>query len=106
MKELRLRRGRLSPNFLPAEAESATPAVSRCKFLPRRLLVKFIGWEMTRMLALFLLQPYSKKKLRPSDVMKFPWDGRVGEEKRKSPPAKSTEGRFLEVKGKLEKKAG
>ena len=64
------------------------------------------GWEMTRMLALFLLQPYSKKKLRPSDVMKFPWDGRVGEEKRKSPPARSTEGRFLEVKGKLEKKAG
>ena len=94
------------PEFLCLQRRSPQLPSSAAANFFRRLLVKFIGWEMTRMLALFLLQPYSKKKLRPSDVMKFPWDGRVGEEKRKSPPARSTEGRFLEVKGRLEKKAG
>ena len=59
------------------------------------------GWEMTRTISMFFLQPYSKKRLNPSDVMKFPWDG-AQEEKRKSPPMKSTEGRFLKMKEMLE----
>lgn len=31
-------------------------------------------WERTRLLAAMVLQPYSKKPVRPSDVMRFPWD--------------------------------
>lgn len=32
-------------------------------------------WERTSLLAAMVLQPYSKKPVRPSDVMRFPWDG-------------------------------
>lgn len=32
------------------------------------------GWEQTRQLACCILQPYSKKALRPTDVMEFAWD--------------------------------
>tara|TARA_R110000796_G_scaffold153325_3_gene269859 strand:+ start:216 stop:437 length:222 start_codon:yes stop_codon:yes gene_type:complete len=33
-------------------------------------------WERTRWLACCMLQPHAKKgrKLKPSDLMKFPWD--------------------------------
>ena len=31
-------------------------------------------WEQTRLVACCLLQPWSKKKLRPEDVMRFEWD--------------------------------
>lgn len=37
-------------------------------------------WERMRMQCLCSLQPYSKQKLKPGDVMQFPWeseDGRV-----------------------------
>ena len=47
------------------------------------------GWEMAR-------------TLKPSDVLKFPWDAAARTE-RKSPPARSMEGRFLKVKEMLEK---
>ena len=60
------------------------------------------GWEMARTLSAFILQPWSKKRLKPSDVLKFPWDTTERTE-RKSPPARSTEGRFLKVKEMLEK---
>ncbi len=60
------------------------------------------NWEMTRTLSAFVLQPWSKKRLKPSDVLKFPWDSAARTE-RKSPPARSTEGRFLKVKEMLEK---
>lgn len=60
------------------------------------------GWEMARTLSAFILQPWSKKRLKPSDVLKFPWDAAARTE-RKSPPARSTEGRFLKVKEMLEK---
>lgn len=60
------------------------------------------GWEMARTLSAFILQPWSKKRLKPSDVLKFPWDT-AAQTERKSPPARSTEGRFLKVKEMLEK---
>lgn len=31
-------------------------------------------WEQTRFTAWAMLQPYSKKRLRPRDVMEFEWD--------------------------------
>lgn len=62
------------------------------------------GWEMARTLSAFILQPWSKKRLKPSDVLKFPWDAAAKTE-RKSPPARSTEGRFLKVKKMIEKES-
>ena len=31
-------------------------------------------WERLRMSCLCMLQPYSKKRLRAEDVMRFPWE--------------------------------
>ena len=31
-------------------------------------------WERTRSLATTMLQPHSKKALRPTDVLRLPWD--------------------------------
>lgn len=31
-------------------------------------------WEQTRFLAAISLQPYSKKTLRPKDIIEFPWE--------------------------------
>jgi hypothetical protein len=39
-------------------------------------------WEQSRMMCMCMLQPYSKKRLQPRDVMRFPWD---------ETPAKSAE---------------
>jgi hypothetical protein len=37
-------------------------------------------WEQSRMVCMCMLQPYSKKRLQPRDVMKFPWDKKEQEE--------------------------
>lgn len=39
-------------------------------------------WERTRMICLCSLLPHSKKKIKATDVMKFPWDK---QEKKKKP---------------------
>ena len=31
-------------------------------------------WERTRWLALFMVMPHSKKKLKPADLIRFPWE--------------------------------
>lgn len=31
-------------------------------------------WERSRMQCICMMQPYSKKKLQPEDVMRFSWD--------------------------------
>ena len=33
-----------------------------------------LSWEQTRFLATTTLSPYSKKVLKPTDIMAFPWD--------------------------------
>ncbi|MGA0081586.1 MAG: hypothetical protein ACO3UN_06885 [Candidatus Puniceispirillaceae bacterium] len=33
-----------------------------------------IQWERTRWLATFVVMPHSKRKLRPQDLMQFPWE--------------------------------
>ncbi len=42
------------------------------------------SWEQTRFLAHCLLTPYSKKKLRAEDIIRFPWEG--GRKKAKEKP--------------------
>jgi hypothetical protein len=32
------------------------------------------GWEQTRIIAHSTLSPHSKKKLKPKEVLPFPWD--------------------------------
>lgn len=40
------------------------------------------AWERVRMQCLCSLQPYSKNKLRASDIMTFPWETSGSEERR------------------------
>ena len=53
------------------------------------------AWERARMQALCTLQPYSKQKLKPQDIMTFPWDaseeGRGKSEEFNSPSEMSRE---------------
>ena len=37
-------------------------------------------WERARMQCLCMIQPYSKEKLSPQDVMRFKWETEEGEE--------------------------
>ena len=39
-------------------------------------------WEMCRQIAWSNLTPYSKKKLKPSDIMQLPWDNKGQNKKR------------------------
>jgi len=34
-------------------------------------------WERTRWLAVFMVMPYSKKRLKPTDLMRFPWEQKI-----------------------------
>lgn len=40
-------------------------------------------WERTRMLCLCSLQPYSRSRLSPADIMQFPWDKAAEQDKEK-----------------------
>lgn len=53
-------------------------------------------WEQTRLLACCLLQPWSRKTLRPTDVIRLPWDKK--EDVRKTSGAQSTRSRFEEMR--------
>lgn len=36
-------------------------------------------WDQTRFLATAMLQPYSKKALKATDIARFPWDNKTEE---------------------------
>ena len=55
-------------------------------------------WEQTRLLACSMLQPWSKKKLRPEDVMRFAWDEKKTASARPAHREQSTRQRFDEIK--------
>lgn len=54
-------------------------------------------WERTRFLACCVLQPYSKKALKVTDVCRFEWET----EEKKQVAAESTRERFEELKKKV-----
>lgn len=54
------------------------------------------AWERTRMLCTCMLQPYSRRQLEPTDVMKFAWE--IEEENRAKQSAKQIRERFEKVK--------
>ena len=53
----------------PAEFRSVADAWHRAEERRERS-----GWEQTRMQCLCMLQPYSRRRMEPRDVMRFPWD--------------------------------
>lgn len=55
-------------------------------------------WEQTRFLACCMLQPWSKKTLKVTDVCRFEWDA---ERKATAPEAESTKERFEELKKRM-----
>ncbi len=59
-----------------------------------------LSWEQTRFLAVTNLSPYSKKALKPTDIMQFPWDKKT--EVRKGT---SSYERMTELEKRLNKKS-
>lgn len=53
----------------PIQFEEATRAFAEKEAAAARL-----GWEQARFTAMFALQPYSKKPLKPEDVCLFAWE--------------------------------
>ena len=39
------------------------------------------AWDQTRIILLGCLTPHSKKKLKPTDILPFPWDGKSNKKK-------------------------
>jgi hypothetical protein len=56
------------------------------------------AWERTRLLCTTMLQPYSKMRLDPQDVMEFAWDGDHSEDESGKLSAKEIRERFEKVK--------
>ena len=56
-------------------------------------------WDQTRFLATAMLQPYSKKTLKATDIVRFPWD----EKKEEVPKGTSSRERMEEVRKRLGK---
>lgn len=52
------------------------------------------SWEQTRFLACCMLQPWSKKALKATDICRFEWDTRTDE---RPPVVESTRERFEEL---------
>ena len=62
------------------------------------------AWERTRMLCTTMLQPYSKKRLEPQDVLKFAWDPSTGsgtDDESEKLTAKEIRERFEKVKREM-----
>lgn len=57
------------------------------------------GWERARMLATYAVQPYSKKRLKPSDLMTFPWER--PDTKNAAAPERSSAERMKELEARL-----
>lgn len=56
-------------------------------------------WEQTRFMSVAILQPYSKKKLKASDLVLFPWEKKQLPEEEET----STQDRFEELMKKWNK---
>ena len=59
------------------------------------------AWERTRMLCTTMLQPYSKKRLEPQDVMRFAWDREMQNAESEKLSAKEIRERFEKVKREM-----
>ncbi len=57
------------------------------------------SWEQVRFLAHCSLMPYSKKRLKPEDVVCFPWEG--GQKKAKGKPRRLSPEELRKVEERL-----
>ena len=55
-------------------------------------------WERLRYVGMFVLQPYSKKTLKPTDIMRFPWDDKKENDESKTFDAEAKRKRYEEAK--------
>ena len=55
-------------------------------------------WERVRMSCLCALQPYSKKKLNATDIMKFPWEKQEANNERREETREEVNARYEEAK--------
>lgn len=55
-------------------------------------------WERVRMSCLCSLQPYSKKKLRPADIMEFPWEKQEVKTERREETREEVNARYEKAK--------
>ena len=55
------------------------------------------SWNRTRFLAAVLLQPYSKKTLKPEDICRFGWDNETAENELSEDEIKLTRQRLEEL---------
>lgn len=56
-------------------------------------------WERARFIATAVLQPYSKNTLKPTDVVRFPWD----EKEQEVPKGTSSRERMQEILRRVRK---
>lgn len=61
-------------------------------------------WEVGRFVAALALQPYSKKPVRPADLIRFPWEKKDSGTSAAAPKGVSTLERAKEILGRVEKK--
>ncbi len=55
-------------------------------------------WERVRMSCLCALQPYSKKKLKATDIMEFPWEKQEAKTERREETREEVNARYEEAK--------
>lgn len=58
-------------------------------------------WEQTRFMALSMIQPHSKQHLKPTDIIKFPWEQKNSQAGNKTDESiEETRRRFSEAKNR------
>lgn len=77
-----------------------TPQEFHCIYRSWEQMHQHQPWEQARFLACCVLQPYSKKALKATDVCRFGWE----EPQNNPPPEQSTRQRFEELKKRAEAK--
>lgn len=66
----------------------------------RRMAVERDQWERLRMSCLCSLQPWTKQRLSPHDIMEFPWEEKQEKQKQDIPDRQEIMRRYREEKRK------
>lgn len=61
------------------------------KWNERRKAEERSQWEQTRVIAMYLVQPYSKKRVTAKDVLPLPWDDEQQSHQQQPPREQLTE---------------
>jgi hypothetical protein len=61
-----------------------------------------LEWERLRLLCAYTIQPHSRKKINPRQMMSFPWDNEARKESQKVVSPEEGRARFEKMRKKLE----